>query len=181
MFQVEGVSVGLLICEDAWFDEPGLLAKESGAELLAVINASPFHVGKGGERVARMAERARALDLPLVYAHLVGGQDEVVFDGASFAVNADGALAGRAPGFQEDLFYVQTERGRRPPPRAAAPTWCTSAAPRPNCGTPWCWACATTSARTAFPACCWACRAASTRPWCWPLPWTRWAATRCAP
>jgi NAD+ synthase (glutamine-hydrolysing) len=115
VFQVEGVNVGLLICEDAWFDEPGQLAKESGAELLAVINASPFHVGKGGERVARMAERARALDLPVVYAHLVGGQDEVVFDGASFAVNAEGSLAGRAPGFQEDLFYVQTERveGRR--------------------------------------------------------------------
>ena len=115
VFQVEGVNVGLLICEDAWFDEPGLLAKESGAELLAVINASPFHVGKGGERVARMAERARALDLPVVYAHLVGGQDEVVFDGASFAVNAEGSLAGRAPGFQEDLFYVQAERveGRR--------------------------------------------------------------------
>src|SRR6185369_17122444 len=110
VFQVEGVSVGLLICEDAWFDEPGLLAKESGAELLAVINASPFHLGKGGERVARMAERARALDLPVIYAHLVGGQDEVVFDGASFALDAQGTLAGRAPGFQEDLFMLQAER-----------------------------------------------------------------------
>ena len=111
VFQVEGVSVGLLICEDAWFDEPGLLAKEAGAELLAVTNASPFHVGKGGERLARMAERARALDVPVVYAHLVGGQDEVVFDGASFAVDAEGVLVGRAPGFQEDLFMVQVERG----------------------------------------------------------------------
>jgi len=110
VFQVEEVSVGLLICEDAWFDEPGLLAKESGAEMLAVINASPFHAGKGGERVERMAERARALDLPVVYAHLVGGQDEVVFDGASFALNADGAVAARAPGFQEELFMVQAER-----------------------------------------------------------------------
>jgi NAD+ synthase (glutamine-hydrolysing) len=112
VFQVEGVSVGLLICEDAWFDEPGLLAKEAGAEMIAVINASPFHVGKGGERFARMAERARLLDLPLVYSHLVGGQDEVVFDGASFAVAADGTLAGRAPGFQEDLFMVEAERVR---------------------------------------------------------------------
>jgi NAD+ synthase (glutamine-hydrolysing) len=112
VFQVDGVSVGLLICEDAWFDEPGLLAKESGAELLAVINASPFHLGKGGERVARMAERACALDLPVIYAHLVGGQDEVVFDGASFAVDAQGSLAGRAPGFQEDLFMLQAERAR---------------------------------------------------------------------
>ena len=110
VFQVEGVSVGLLICEDAWFEEPGLLAKESGAQLLAVINASPFHVDKGSERLARMAERACALDLPIVYAHLVGGQDEVVFDGASFAVNADGSLAARAPGFQEDLFTVQAEQ-----------------------------------------------------------------------
>src|SRR5437868_15548551 len=62
VFQVEGVSIGLLICEDAWFEEPGLLAKEAGAEVLVVPNASPFHVGKGGERVASMAERARALD-----------------------------------------------------------------------------------------------------------------------
>lgn len=110
VFQVEGVNIGLLICEDAWFEEPALLAKEAGAELLAVINASPFHVGKGGERIERMAERARAMNLPLVYAHLVGGQDEVVFDGGSFAVEADGALAGRAPGFQEDVFNVQVER-----------------------------------------------------------------------
>jgi NAD+ synthase (glutamine-hydrolysing) len=110
VFQVDGVNVGLLICEDAWFEEPAMLAKESGAELLAVINASPFHVGKGGERIERMAERARAVGLPLVYAHLVGGQDEVVFDGGSFVLDADGVLAGRAPGFQEAAFTVQTER-----------------------------------------------------------------------
>jgi NAD+ synthase (glutamine-hydrolysing) len=106
VFQVEGVNVGLLICEDAWFDEPALLAQESGAQLLAVINASPFHVGKGGERIARMADRARAVGLPLLYAHVVGGQDEVVFDGGSFAVDADGSLVGRAPAFREDLFMV---------------------------------------------------------------------------
>jgi NAD+ synthase (glutamine-hydrolysing) len=110
VFQVNGVKVGLLICEDAWFEEPARLAKESGAELLAVINASPFHVGKGGERVARMAERARAVNLPLVYAHLIGGQDEVVFDGASFALDAAGRLVGRAPGFQEDLYAVRVAR-----------------------------------------------------------------------
>ncbi|HMA07118.1 MAG TPA: NAD+ synthase, partial [Ramlibacter sp.] len=110
VFQVDGINVGLLICEDAWFEEPALLTKEAGAQLLAVINASPFHVGKGGERVARMAERARAVNLPLVYAHLVGGQDEVVFDGASFALDATGTLVGRAPGFQEDLFAVRVAR-----------------------------------------------------------------------
>jgi NAD+ synthase (glutamine-hydrolysing) len=110
VFEAGGVKVGLLICEDAWFDEPARLAKEAGAELLAVINASPYHVGKEGERVARMAERARAVALPLVYAHLVGGQDEVVFDGASFALQADGALAMQAPSFREGLMPVQVER-----------------------------------------------------------------------
>jgi NAD+ synthase (glutamine-hydrolysing) len=109
VFRVEGVNVGLLICEDAWFEEPALLARESGAQMLAVINASPFHVGKGGERIARMADRARVMRMPLVYAHLVGGQDEVVFDGGSFAVDADGTLAGRAPAFREDLFEVTVE------------------------------------------------------------------------
>ena len=82
VFEVGGMSVGLLICEDAWFDAPAERAKQSGAEVLAVVNASPYHVGKEGERVTRMADRARAIGLPLVYAHLVGGQDEVVFDGA---------------------------------------------------------------------------------------------------
>ena len=116
VFQVgEGadqLSVGLLICEDAWFEEPARLAKEAGAELLAVINASPFHVGKGGEREQMMRQRVQACGLPLVYAHLVGGQDEVVFEGHSFALNADGAVAGRAPSFKEKLFEVQVERAQ---------------------------------------------------------------------
>ncbi len=109
VFEVDGVRVGLLICEDAWFDEPARLAREAGAQVLAVVNASPFHVGKGQERIDRMSERARAVGLPLVYAHLVGGQDEVVFDGGSFAVAADGALAARAPSFREDLCLLQLQ------------------------------------------------------------------------
>lgn len=110
VFEAGGVSVGLLICEDAWFDTPARLAKEAGAEVLAVINASPFHVGKEGERVARMAERAQAVNLPLVYAHLVGGQDEVVFDGASFALQAEGSRALQADSFKEQLVFAQMER-----------------------------------------------------------------------
>lgn len=103
----EAVNVGLLICEDAWFEEPARLTKDAGAQLLVVINASPFHVGKGAERELMMRERALATGLPLVYAHLVGGQDEIVFEGRSFALQADGALAGRAGSFKEDLFNVQ--------------------------------------------------------------------------
>lgn len=103
VFEVQGVRVGLLICEDAWFDVPARSSREAGAEVLAVINASPFHVGKSVERMARMAECARAVKLPLVYAHLVGGQDEVVFDGSSFALQADGSRMGQAPSFRESL------------------------------------------------------------------------------
>jgi NAD+ synthase (glutamine-hydrolysing) len=100
------VRVGLLICEDAWFEGPALAALAGGAQMLAVINASPFHVGKGYAREAVMAERARACGLPLIYAHLVGGQDELIFEGHSFALAADGALAARAPSFTESLFMV---------------------------------------------------------------------------
>lgn len=111
VFDMEGdqgeiIHVGLLICEDAWFEEPAWLAKDAGADLLVVINASPFHVGKGAEREDMMRTRAVATGLPLVYAHLVGGQDEIVFEGRSFALLADGELVGRAESFKENLFYV---------------------------------------------------------------------------
>jgi NAD+ synthase (glutamine-hydrolysing) len=104
------VKVGLLICEDAWFEEPARLAKEAGAELLAVINASPFHVGKGDEREVTMRTRVQATGLPMVYAHLVGGQDEVVFEGHSFALSADGSVAGRAPSFEENMFVASVDK-----------------------------------------------------------------------
>lgn len=106
----ERVKVGLLICEDAWFDAPARLTREAGAEVLAVINASPFHVGKGLEREQMMRGRVQDCGLPLIYAHLVGGQDEIVFEGHSFALNADGSLSGRAPSFAEDLFQVAVGR-----------------------------------------------------------------------
>ncbi|MDE2146488.1 MAG: NAD+ synthase [Burkholderiales bacterium] len=106
VFEVEGLRVGLLICEDAWFDEPAQAACEAGAQLLCVLNASPFHLDKAGEREARMADRARAVARPLLYAHLVGGQDEVVFDGASFALDAAGTVRARAPAFEEAVLTL---------------------------------------------------------------------------
>jgi len=72
-----------------------------------VLNASPFHAGKGAEREARMAHRAQAVSCPLVYAHMVGGQDEVVFDGASFALDAQGQVTARAPSFQEAILQIK--------------------------------------------------------------------------
>ncbi len=106
VFEAGGVKVGLLICEDAWFDEPAQAACDSGAQVLCVLNASPFHLDKADEREARMAERARAVHRPLLYAHLVGGQDEVVFDGASFALDAQGRMCARAPSFEPALCLV---------------------------------------------------------------------------
>ncbi len=112
VFEVEGVRVGLLICEDAWFSAPARDAAAAGAQLLAVINASPFHLGKGAEREQTMRERVAETGLPLVYAHLVGGQDEVVFEGRSFALNADGTVAMRAPSFEEKLVFAQAQQAQ---------------------------------------------------------------------
>ncbi|MCV2423572.1 NAD+ synthase [Paucibacter sp. DJ2R-2] len=109
VFEVGGLRFGLNICEDAWFAEPARAAKAAGAQVLCVLNASPFHLGKVAEREARMAERVADIGLPLLYAHLVGGQDEVVFDGASFALDAQGQLAARAGMFQEDLLLVELD------------------------------------------------------------------------
>ena len=123
VFDAGGVRFGILICEDAWFDEPARLARDAGAQVLCVLNASPFHLDKAGEREARMAERARAVGLPLVYSHLVGGQDEVVFDGASFAVNAQGHVMARAPSFEEALLVLELDAAHAPRgPVAAVPS-----------------------------------------------------------
>ena len=107
VFEAGGLKFGLNICEDAWFDEPARAAKAAGAQVLCVLNASPFHLGKIEEREQRMAERARDVNLPLLYVHLTGGQDEVVFDGASFALDAAGRVAARAAMFEESLSIVE--------------------------------------------------------------------------
>ncbi|WOI47391.1 NAD+ synthase [Acidovorax sp. BLS4] len=109
LFDVEGVRVGLLICEDAWFEGPARRAAQAGAQLLVTINASPFHLGKSAEREQIMRERVTETGLPLVYAHLVGGQDEVLFEGRSFALQSNGFVAARATGFEEACFPVRVD------------------------------------------------------------------------
>ena len=106
VFEAGGLRFGVLICEDAWFDEPAQAARDAGAQVLCVLNASPFHLDKAGEREARMAACARGSGLPLLFSHLVGGQDEVVFDGASFALDATGQVTARAPAFEEALLLL---------------------------------------------------------------------------
>jgi NAD+ synthase (glutamine-hydrolysing) len=114
VFEVDGVKMGLLICEDAWFEAPAQSARNAGAQLLLVLNASPFHVGKGLEREVQMGQRVRECGLPLVYAHLVGGQDEIIFEGRSFALNANAEVAARAPAFQECLQTISVQNNQGP-------------------------------------------------------------------
>ena len=107
---VAGVKVGITICEDIWHKGPADMARRMGAELLINLNASPFHRGKHKERWQVLADRATEQSIPMIYVNQVGGQDELVFDGGSFAVNADGELAVIAPDFEEGCFDLSVER-----------------------------------------------------------------------
>ena len=104
-----GLSVGLTICEDIWHAEPVAGAKAAGADILININASPFHRGKQSERLSRVAECARAHQLPILYVNQVGGQDELVFDGGSFAVDHHGELCVSAATFSEAFPMVSVD------------------------------------------------------------------------
>ncbi len=107
---VAGMKVGITICEDIWHEEPAEVARRMGAELLINLNASPFHRGKHKERWQVLSDRATEQTIPMIYVNQVGGQDELVFDGGSFAVNADGELAVVAPDFEEGCFDLSVER-----------------------------------------------------------------------
>jgi len=108
-----GVRVGWLICEDIWEPEPAARAAAQGAELLMVINASPFDVGKAQARDELLARRARENNLAIVYLNLVGGQDDLLFDGGSLLVEADGTIATRAPAFVDALLIAEYDNVAR--------------------------------------------------------------------
>jgi NAD+ synthase (glutamine-hydrolysing) len=110
VLEIQGIKVGLTICEDIWNPEPPALAKAAGAELLVNINSSPYHRDKRPERFAWVGGRAKEHDFPIVYVNQVGGQDELVFDGASFGVNADGEVAVAAPDFTPASTWMEIER-----------------------------------------------------------------------
>jgi NAD+ synthase (glutamine-hydrolysing) len=107
---VAGIKVGITICEDIWHKEPADAAANLGAEFLINLNASPFHRGKHKERWQVLAQRATEQNIPMVYVNQVGGQDELVFDGGSFAVNANGELAMVAPDFEEGTYELSVSR-----------------------------------------------------------------------
>jgi len=157
VFSCGGVNFGLNICGDIWEPGPATRALEAGADWLLVPNASPFHLNKERERHAVARSRLVEAGLPIVYANLVGGQDELVFDGASFAVSAGGEVVVQCPAWREGLFYLDIAGNSCSGPGMA----CRPRRRRPT--TRWCWRCATMSARTASRGCTWDCRAASIR------------------
>ena len=107
-----GVRCGINICADIWEAGAAERAADAGAELLLVLNASPCHLEKHQQRVEVMRERIAATGIPAIYANLVGGQDELVFDGASFALDAEGNCRMRLPQFAESLGIIDYDAGR---------------------------------------------------------------------
>ncbi|MEI2414678.1 NAD+ synthase [Orrella sp. JC864] len=107
VFEVKGVRFGVNICEDIWFDAAPKAAAEQGAQVLLVPNASPFDIGKQRQRAEIAGRCVRETGCALVYANLAGAQDELVFDGASFALDAAGRLAARLPDFTETVAVLQ--------------------------------------------------------------------------
>ncbi|NNJ85348.1 MAG: NAD+ synthase [Gammaproteobacteria bacterium] len=106
LVDIKGIPVALTICEDIWSPDPMRRAADAGAKLMLNINASPYHTGKIHEREILLAKRAREGSMPIVYVNLVGGQDELVFDGHSLVVDTEGEVIFRAPDFEAGLFLT---------------------------------------------------------------------------
>jgi len=113
VFEVDGVRCGLIICEDVWFPEPAQRAVDARAQILIVPNGSPYHTRQQALRRAQVEARARETGLPVVYVNRVGGQDELVFDGASFVMDADGTVAQQVPAWHETIVLAEFD-GARP-------------------------------------------------------------------
>ena len=114
IFEIKGTKIGINICEDIWYSDPAKKAKDAGAELIIVINGSPYEKVGQLKRELIVKKRISEVKLPIVYLNMVGGQDELVFDGTSFVMNDTGHITYRAPSFEEKLdiieFNVSAER-----------------------------------------------------------------------
>ena len=123
VISINGVRCGLAICADVWEYGAAEAAALAGAELMLTLNASPFHMNKQVRRYEVLGDRVAATGKPAIYANLVGGQDELVFDGASFALDGQGRLTHQSPAFVEDLAIIDYADGQLLPGRIAeAPT-----------------------------------------------------------
>ena len=106
---IAGIPMGITVCEDIWVDEPVVKAVSAGAKCIININASPYHINKSQQRKKVVEDHARLNQIPVVYTNLIGGQDELVFDGESFVVDETGMVRRRVPAFEEGLFSVELE------------------------------------------------------------------------
>ena len=113
IYECKGIKIALLVCEDLWYKEPVRQAREAGADMVISLNASPFHKDKQALRQEIVRDRCLESGLPILYVNMMGGQDELVFDGGSFVMNGDGELVGRAVYFTEELFPVQFAKDTR--------------------------------------------------------------------
>ncbi len=182
VFEVNGIQVGVLICEDLWFPEPLRVTVDAGAEIVLVPNASPFERGKHAQRDALLAERTRESGAAIAYCNVVGGQDAVVFDGASVVADGDGTVHPAAAAFTDQWLLVEYASPER---RFLPVVWMDDGDEsmdalawravvrglRDYCG------------KNGFKRSGLACRAASTRRWCWRSRRTRSArrtSPRCA-
>ncbi len=112
VFEIKGVRCGVNICADVWEPESAQLARGAGAAVLLVLNASPYHMNKQATRHATLRKRVQETGVAAIYANLVGGQDELVFDGASFVLDATGRLTHQLPAFTEALTIVEIQDGQ---------------------------------------------------------------------
>ena len=120
VFQQGDAKVGVLICEDVWSVDPAAEAADAGADVVVVLNASPFHRNKIETRYEVLRYRAEETGLPFAYVNLTGGQDELVFDGASFAVNRAGEVVAQAAAYDDELLIVDFDGGDLLPGAKAA-------------------------------------------------------------
>ena len=118
VFEVKGVRFGINICEDTWFPHAPARAKAAGAQVLLVPNGSPYHMHKQHLRYDTMRANVSAQGMAIVYANLVGGQDELIFDGDSFVMDADGKLCAQLAHFAEDFAIVAFDEAGAPVPQA---------------------------------------------------------------
>jgi NAD+ synthase (glutamine-hydrolysing) len=110
LIELDGVPIGLTVCEDIWEPGPPLTDEAlAGAQVIVNISASPYHAGKGAEREAMLVQRARDSNVAVLFCNLVGGQDELVFDGHSVAIGVDGEVIARAPQFEEAFTVLSLD------------------------------------------------------------------------
>ena len=130
VFKLNGIRLGLTICEDVWRPEPIARCRSAGAECVIAINGSPYELGTQDRREQTVRSRIAEVGVPVVYVNMVGGQDELVFDGGSFVVDAQGETCFRAPPFEEALHTITlrgTVKGVVPEPGACAEALSTEA------------------------------------------------------